>query len=145
MAPWQYGLCCCCPFFSVLYSEGSLLCGPEWSGTHCVYLAGLKLAEPLAFKYLACRVYGYKPHYPEASCFKDLLLFFHRCICGCLCLYVCGHLRRPEEGVGSPGAAVTEGCGLTNVCAGSQAYVLNRSSPCSLTIEPSLQSPVASP
>lgn len=84
---------------------------------------------------------GISQHDPEASCFKNSLLLFID-VYVVVSVYACGHLRRPEEGVGSPGAAVTEGCGLTSVCAGSQTYVLHRSSPCSLASEPSLQSPV---
>lgn len=75
--------------------------------------------------------------------FKDSFLFSID-VYVVVSVYVCGHLRRPEEVVGSPETAVTEGCGLTNVCTGNQAYVLNRSRACSLTSEPPLQSPVAS-
>lgn len=52
--------------------------------------------------------------------FKDSFLFFID-VYVVVSVYGCGHLWRPEEVVGSPGSEVTEGCGLTNVCAGNQA------------------------
>lgn len=57
------------PVLSSFIFRRDLALWPQCSGTHCVYLADLRLAELLPFMHLAHRVYGHKLHYPEVSCF----------------------------------------------------------------------------
>lgn len=80
--------------------------GPRWPGTHCVYLACLRLAT------LHAGSMGISHITQKQVAFKGSFLFFID-VYVVVSVYVCGHLRRPEELVGSPETAVTEGCGPT--------------------------------
>lgn len=56
--------------------------------------------------------------------FKYLFILFLLCVglCSCMSLYAphaCSYLRRPEEGVRSPGSRVTGSCELSDRDAGS--------------------------
>lgn len=52
------------------------------------------------------------------------LMYGYVCLAACLCVpTVCRCLRRPEEGVRSPAAGLTGGCGPFNVGVGNQTRV----------------------
>lgn len=46
------------------------------------------------------------------------------CVRDMVCPQECRHLRRPEEGIRTPGVGVTGSCELSNLSAGNQTWVL---------------------
>lgn len=57
--------------------------------------------------------------------FIYVYLCAHVCACMSLCeLCAYGYLRRPEEGVGTPGVGIIGGCKLLAVGVGKQTWVL---------------------
>ena len=124
-------------FLFVFVFEAGFLCVALAVCTHSIGQAGLKLRDlPASIS----QVVGPKVY--TTTAWLKIYFYLYVCLCVCMHTYVwC--LRRPEEGVESPGAWVIGNCELPVVGAGKWTLVLCKSSNCfyllGLSLVPSLE------